>query len=177
MIHEQAKTLPCLHVGEYTAGMSINVRKWGNQYAEMSQIYIGKFCSIADNVTMFTGGNHLLNLVSTNSFYQLTEKGGASVTKGDVVIGNDVWIGSGVTILSGAHISDGAVLGACSVVRGYIPPYAIAIGNPAKAVRFRCSPEEIIYLLKLKWWDWPIEKITKEIPHTTIKQLMERFPL
>ena len=60
----------------------------------------------------------------------------------DVVVDEDVWIGSHVTLLAGTHVGRGAIVGAGSVVRGSVPPYAIVIGNPAKVVGFRFMPEE-----------------------------------
>lgn len=62
----------------------------------------------------------------------------------DIVVEEDVWIGINVTLLSGAHIGRGAIVGACSVVTKEIPPYAIAVGNPAKVVKFKWSVDEII---------------------------------
>lgn len=54
-----------------------------------------------------------------------------------IVIGNDVWIGARVIILPGVHIGDGAVIGAGSVVTKDVPPYGVAVGNPARVVRMR----------------------------------------
>lgn len=54
-----------------------------------------------------------------------------------VVIGNDVWIGTRVIILPGVHIGDGAIIGAGSVVTSHIPPNAVAVGVPARVIRFR----------------------------------------
>ena len=63
---------------------------------------------------------------------------------GDVVIEEDVWIASNVTLLCGVTLGRGSEVGAGSVVRKSIPPYALVIGNPAKIVGFRFTPEEII---------------------------------
>lgn len=53
-----------------------------------------------------------------------------------VVIGNNVWVGEQVSILSGVKIGDGSVIGANSVVTKDIPSYSIAVGNPAKVIKF-----------------------------------------
>ena len=62
----------------------------------------------------------------------------------DIVVEEDVWIGINVTLLAGAHIGRGAIIGACSLVNKEIPPYAVAVGNPAKVVKFKWSIDEII---------------------------------
>lgn len=54
-----------------------------------------------------------------------------------IAIGDDVWIGTGVVIVAGVTIGDGAVVGAGSVVTSSIPPFAIAVGSPARVVRMR----------------------------------------
>ena len=53
----------------------------------------------------------------------------------------------------------GAVIGAHTVLRENVPPYAIVIGNPAKIVKFRFPQLTIDALLRIKWWDWSDEKI------------------
>lgn len=62
----------------------------------------------------------------------------------DIIVEEDVWLGANVTLLKGAHVGRGAIIGSGAVVRSTIPPYAIAIGNPAKIVGFKFSPDEII---------------------------------
>jgi acetyltransferase-like isoleucine patch superfamily enzyme len=52
-----------------------------------------------------------------------------------VVIEDNVWIGEGATIVAGAHIGQGSVIGANAVVKGYIPAFSIAVGNPARVVK------------------------------------------
>lgn len=63
---------------------------------------------------------------------------------GDVVVDEDVWIGVNVTLLAGTHIGRGAIIGACSVVTKEIPPYTIAVGNPAKVIKLKWTIDEII---------------------------------
>ena len=79
-------------------------------------------------------------------------------------IGNDVWIGANAFIGSGVTIHDGAVIGAHAVVVKDVPPYAVCVGNPGRVVKYRFEPEIITALLKLRWWDWPDEKIDRFLP-------------
>ncbi|MDP9677296.1 acetyltransferase-like isoleucine patch superfamily enzyme [Paenibacillus jamilae] len=124
---------------------------------------IGKFCSIADNVTIMLGGEHRVDWLTTYPFSDIfTEaqyKLGHPATKGNVTIGDDVWIGNNVMILSGVTIGVGAVIGAGSIVTKDVPPYSIVGGNPARIIRYRFKPEEIEQLVKIAWWEWPIYKI------------------
>ena len=59
----------------------------------------------------------------------------ALISKGPVVIKDNVWIGENVTILPNVTIGEGSIIGANSVVTHDVPPYSIAVGNPAKMVR------------------------------------------
>jgi hypothetical protein len=69
-------------------------------------------------------------------------------------IGHDVWIGHGVTVIAGRKIGIGAVIGSGAVVTRDIPPYAIAVGVPARVVKFRFPPDVVEKLLATQWWDW-----------------------
>lgn len=138
---------------------------------------IGRFCSIASNCHIGLG-NHTLNMVSTSplfssahsmlpdNFLQESIDVGER-TVGDtgykVIIGNDVWLGYNVCVKEGVAIGDGAVIGAKSLVTRDIPPYAVAVGIPAKVIRYRFTQEQIEKLLEIKWWDWDIALIKKSV--------------
>ena len=55
-------------------------------------------------------------------------------SKGCVTIGNNVWIGNNASILPGVKIGDGCIIGANAVVTKSLPPYCVAVGNPATVV-------------------------------------------
>jgi virginiamycin A acetyltransferase len=87
--------------------------------------------------------------------------------KGDINIGNDVWIGYNATIMAGVTVGDGAIIATNSTVIKDVAPYTIIGGNPATEIKKRFSDNVIERLLKLQWWNWEIEKITKNVQHLT----------
>ena len=129
---------------------------------------VGAFCSIAEGVKVFLGGEHRTDWVTTFPFNVLWQDAsgipGHPKSKGDVVIGNDVWVGTEALILSGVTIGDGAVVGARAVVAKDVPPYAIAAGNPASVVRKRFDEDTIAALLRIRWWDWEDTRLVKALP-------------
>ncbi|KFX60142.1 CatB-related O-acetyltransferase [Clostridium botulinum] len=138
------------------------------------KLIIGKFCSIACKAKfLMTSGNHTMNSLSTYTFPIFYEEWGLDVShitdawdnKGDIVIGNDVWIGYDAIIMPGVKIGDGAIIGTRAIVTNDVPPYTIVGGIPAKVIKKRFSDDIILKLLKIKWWDWPNEKIKANIKH------------
>lgn len=136
------------------------------------KLIIGKFCQIATDVKfIMNGANHATNGISTFPFKVFQKSWSKSqlhsVHKGNTIIGNDVWIGYNATIMPGIHIGDGAIIAANAVVTKNVMPYTIVGGNPAKVIRKRFSDDKIDFLLRLAWWDWPIEKITENLDFIT----------
>lgn len=160
-------------VGEFSYFSDVDFEKHVTHLYEFNndKLIIGKFCQIAAGVEfVMNGANHQMNAASTYPFYifegwnQELPPISEMPLKGDTIIGNDVWIGQNVTILPGVKIGDGAIIGLNSVVGNDIPPYSIAVGNPAKVIRKRFDDELISILEKLKWWDKSIEEINELIP-------------
>ncbi|XAT99305.1 CatB-related O-acetyltransferase [Sulfurimonas sp. HSL1-2] len=141
----------------------------------LDRLIIGKFVQIAHGVRFITSSaNHAMGGFSTYPFDNFTmnaETTGAEIAamfeksgnRGDTVVGNDVWIGLGATIMPGVTIGDGAIIGSHAVVAGDVAPYTVVAGNPARPVRKRFDEEVIESLLAIRWWEWPTEKIEKNI--------------
>lgn len=152
-------------IGEYTYG-------WPQiyDYGSNACLKIGRFTDMAHDIKILLGGNHHTEWVSDFAFYKYHsvftnfDKGWTQQDRGDTVIGNDVWIGRGAMLMPGVKIGDGAVIEAGAVVAKEIPPYAIAVGNPARVIKYRFLPEQIEDLLKIKWWDWSESKINEFMP-------------
>lgn len=166
---------PLFEIGDYTYGCP-NVMYWDDNI----RLHIGRFCSIADGVTILLGGNHRMDWVTTypfpafpKSFPHASGIQGHPASKGDVWIGNDVWIGRGATILSGVHVGDGAVIGTNALVAKDVEPYAIVVGNPGRTVKKRFDEQTINALLKIGWWNWNEEKINKELQYLCSDNIQE----
>ncbi|TWP45013.1 CatB-related O-acetyltransferase [Lentzea tibetensis] len=84
-------------------------------------------------------------------------------SRGDTVVGNDVWIGYRAVIMPGVTIGDGAIIATGAVVTSDVPPYTVVGGNPAKVVKERYPKADVERLLRVKWWDWPVEKVTAHL--------------
>lgn len=161
--------------------------------------HIGRYCSLANGLHIGQG-NHPVDWMSSHPFqyqklmFQVGENFRdkviyeadventnptmvSSVPKpGKTVIGNDVWIGHGAFIVNGVTIGDGCIIGGRSVVTKDLPPYSIAVGNPAKVIRLRFSEEIISTLIELRWWDfapWQLRHIEFNNIERAIVQLKE----
>jgi acetyltransferase-like isoleucine patch superfamily enzyme len=127
---------------------------------------IGRYCSIAMTATAMNR-NHPLGYKSTHAFFfnpklKYCELDEISYTP--LVIGSDVWIGHSAIIHPNVKsIGHGAVIGAGAVINKDIPPYAVVVGNPARIVRYRFSPEVIEELLSGCWWDKDIDELKSEM--------------
>lgn len=126
---------------------------------------VGKFCSFAVGSDVVF--NHQLGMVTNHDFIyessicdEITNQKYSYMELNKLFeIGNDVWIGKNALLTNGIKIGDGAIVAAGAVVTKDVPDYAVVGGVPAKIIKYRFSEEQIRKLKKIKWWDWPIEKI------------------
>lgn len=98
-----------------------------------TSVNLGEDCLVAE-FTSIRDANHGIDCGGLISQSPISSK--------PLLVGNDVWIGRGTAVLLGAHVSDGVVVGANSLVRGYIPAYSVAVGTPAKVVRQRLRTDK-----------------------------------
>ena len=135
------------------------------------KLIIGKFCSLAHGAKfLFNGGNHKGAACVNYPFAIFGELWEHDLpisdswdNKGDIVVGNDVWIGFEALIMAGVTIGDGARIGSRSIVTRDVPPYAVMAGAPARQVAKRFADEDIALLQRLRWWDWPAERIKRDL--------------
>lgn len=129
------KGLCNLSIGDYTS-----IPKRSVFYCTKAPLTIGKKVVFGPRPTIITG-NHRIDVIGS-----YIEDNVDKLPENDqpVIIEDDVWCGANVTILKGVTIGRGSVIAAGAVVTKSIPPYSIAGGIPAKVLKARFTPEEIV---------------------------------
>ena len=118
--------------GSLKIGEGTHVQPGCHFRAYVSQIEIGERVEIAAGCSFYCF-THGIDLGEEIMSQELTSKGPISV-------GDGAWLGHGVTVLEGVEIGPGAVIGAGSIVVKDIPANAIAVGVPAKVIKYRERP-------------------------------------
>lgn len=134
-----------------------------------AQAEIGHFCSIGPHVLIGGLGRHPVDLLSTHPLFysdRLASERRSISLRGfnelvRTVIGSDVWIGASAVILDGVTVGDGAIIAAGAIVTRDVEPYAIVGGVPAKLIRYRFNAKLRTDLLKIRWWDQPIDTVRR----------------
>jgi len=123
----------------------VNLESWGGNIYISENVFVGPYTVIYGHGGVKIGRDTLIamhcRIISSN--HTIPDINTKIRSQADILlpvkIGEDVWLGAGVTILGGVTIGNGCVVGAGSVVTKDISPYAIAVGVPAKVIRFRKS--------------------------------------
>ena len=102
-----------------------------SRFWAFSEVKIEKFSMIAANVDFINGGHN------SNTFEPYSRP---------LIIGKVCWIGNGVKIIKGVTIGNNVIIGGGSVVIDDIPDNAIAVGVPAKVIKYRKLPEKVWHL-------------------------------
>ncbi len=147
-----------IHIGYGTYG---GIWTAGNLHWE--DFSIGNYCSIAQNVYLYTG-NHPTHFFTTHPLMYNPSMGAKEPLSFSqhLTIGHDVWIGQNAVILPSCHhIGNGAVIGAGSIVTKDVDPYTICVGNPAHPIKKRFSDDVIKRLEETHWWDMELDELQK----------------
>ena len=114
-----------LEIGDNTLiGHYANLRA-GRRLSIGRDVRIGQFVSVL-------GDNHRFDRTDVPIWQQGEEPH-------DVTIEDDVWVGAHAIILPGVRVGRGSVIGAGAVVTRDVPPFSVAVGNPARVIRSRLS--------------------------------------
>ncbi|WP_316759876.1 acyltransferase [Pedobacter aquatilis] len=135
--------------GEISIGSTCEIsygtvlKAYGGRIFISDSTFLGEYVIIYGHGGVTIGNNTLIAMhtciVSSN--HAMPSKGTLIRSQGDILlpvsIGSDVWIGAGCKILGGVNIGDGCIIGAGSVVTKDLPAYSIAVGIPAKIIKYR----------------------------------------
>lgn len=133
-----------------------------NAASHLDPCEIGSYCAIGGRLVV-RSANHLTGYLAIQNEAQVRVIGGRPLLgeRLPVTIGHGVWIGDSVVILGGVTVGNGAVVGAGAVVTKPVPPYAIAVGNPAKVIGWRYPEAIIAELESVEWWTWDDDRLRR----------------
>lgn len=114
-----------------------------------ARITIGDYCLISWNVVLMDSYRlpfdpALRRLVLQQAARAPKRSLRAGISGRPIAIQRNVWIGFDSCILPGVTIGEGSVVGARSVVADDVPPYSVAVGNPARVIRKLSSEERVV---------------------------------
>jgi acetyltransferase-like isoleucine patch superfamily enzyme len=178
-----------LNIGDYTCiNRSSLLQGVGTgAFSYIADSLVGPFSMIGSRVSI-GGFNHPKNWLSTAAFQwgqsmelwdvpehiKIHLRANTKPTSPETVIKPDSWIGDNAVVLSGRQIGIGSIIGAGSVVTTDIEDYAIAVGNPARVIDFRFSPQIREFLVKSKWWCLPFEQIS-QLTFSNVNKAIEQL--
>lgn len=141
---------------------------------KIGNVRVGRYCSIAEGVVIGAHEHPTNWLTTSRTAYYPEVNGWDRLLAADRLeevhakkpifnsscpvtsLGADVWIGEGAFIKAGVTLGHGAIIGARATVLRDVPPYAIAVGTPAKVVRLRLPEPTVERLLASQWWRYSI---------------------
>lgn len=134
---------------------------------ERTRARVGAFSTVGPDVVLMVGGNHRIDWVPTFALREMYDLPGAYEgnpgSRGDIEIGADVALGRAARVLSGVTVGHGAVVLPHAVVTKDVRPFAVVAGCPAREVGRRFADADVVRLLALAWWDWPAERVLREL--------------
>lgn len=178
-------------IGRYSCGSICCNHQWIES--------IGSFCSFAPGVEVVT--NHEMRYITTHPmiyagcnceyetipystlehqkwFFPKVQPRSEMIKKQKRLrIGNDVWLGRNVIITNSANIGNGVIAAAGAVITKDIPDYAIVAGVPARIIRYRYTPAQIVELNKIAWWNWSDKEIRERYDdfYLPVEDFIEKY--
>lgn len=111
-----------------------------NFISNTGKLIVGKYSVISSGCTIIPDSHRLTVGVP----FFISTMNHINDENDSIVIEEDCWIGAGCILLPHCHICRGAVVGAGSVVKKTIPPYAVVVGAPAKIVATKFTIDQIL---------------------------------
>jgi acetyltransferase-like isoleucine patch superfamily enzyme len=111
-------------VGDVFIGNNVGI---GLSNVIIGPVKLGNYVMLAQNIVI-SGLNHGYEDITTPPRTQ-------KVIAKQIIIEDDVWVGANSVITAGVTIGKHAVIGAGSVVTKDIPPFSVAVGNPARVIK------------------------------------------
>ncbi|WP_306300121.1 CatB-related O-acetyltransferase [Erythrobacter sp. LQ02-29] len=152
-----------------------------DQWRMPGPMKIGRYCSIARTVR-YVPINHPYDALTTHPALYERRFG---VVDTDIhwddclVIEDDIWIGHYAVILpSCKFIGRGAIIGAGAIVTKDVAPYSIMVGNPARKLKDRFTPDMVAQLEASQWWTMSIPELralVAENPDLVFKPSVDRL--
>lgn len=170
MINKVIKFIYKIFVKEklYDASCIIGENTYIGQGGMITKTTIGNYCTIGNNVFIGQGEHDYKQISLRGLFYDYDNY--KELTKKECSIGHDVWIGVSSIVLRGVKVGNGAVIGANSVVTKDIPDFAIAVGSPAKVIKYRFNHRVIEKINESKWFEYDFDTA-----HYIVKRLEEEI--
>jgi phosphonate metabolism protein (transferase hexapeptide repeat family) len=175
-VHESVTTInvelgPYTDVGEmgYLENVEMGAYSYCGPFCIFQNVTIGKFANIAASVRIGPT-RHPIDRPTLHHFTYRRRMYGFSDEDDDAFfawraqqtahVGHDTWIGHGAIIMPNVSLGTGSVVGAGTVVTRDIPPYAVAVGSPARVIKYRFSEPIIEAMARIRWWDWTHDEIS-----------------
>jgi acetyltransferase-like isoleucine patch superfamily enzyme len=128
-----------------------------------ANVNVGRYASIAHGVQFHAGEEDRSEQIAQFPLRARLGAGGEPRVRADIHVGPDAWIAQGAIVMSGVTIGAGAVVATRAVVADDVAPYEIVGGVPARRIGQRFSDEQVAALLRIAWWDWPVETIKARV--------------
>lgn len=128
----------------------------------------------------FTRPSHMPSIYALPDFVRLApeDDGGPSYVDTvpvDTHVGHEAYIGVGCFVKRGVRIGAGAVIGAYSLVTRDIPPYAVAVGSPARVMRLRFDEKIVERFLALEWWRYDLAPWKRSVDFSRVEATLAFF--